>query len=127
MQVKNYIVDNYHVLIDCLEEELCKNGIFYVRIDNEIHFQDKIVRFYDIDMFYKEIINEFFMKLNIEQIKKNESIKLIPVLEQFKPNDLILSENIINFKKEKNYNSMNKIKKRQESHKVKQQLKRYLR
>ena len=81
MQVKNYIVDNYQVLINCLEEELCKNGIFYVRIDNEIHFQDKIIRFYDIEVDKKETL----------------------------------------------YYHMNKSKQKQNSHKVKQQIKRYSR
>lgn len=45
MVMKNYIVKNYKDIMDELERELCQNNISYVRIDNEIHFLDNIIRF----------------------------------------------------------------------------------
>ena len=147
MKIKNYIVDNYQLLMSCLEEELCKKGISYVRIDNEIHFQDQIVRFYDIDIDFKILTNWFFTKMINDEKKESpnrgitieksrEEIilsldklheKLIPPLEHFKPNDFVLADNIMDIKKENSYQLMNKTTRKQESHMVKQKLKRYSR
>lgn len=75
MQIKNYIVDNRELFFDYLEKELCQNGISYVRIDNEIHFQNKIIRLYDIKLDKRSIINFMFSKINIEERRVLNSIK----------------------------------------------------
>ena len=101
MQVKNYIVDNYQVLINCLEEELCK----------------------------KEILNWFFSKIENYQViiseKTCEDFEFL--LTPHNPNDLVLVKDIMNVKKETLYYHMNKSKQKQNSHKVKHQIKRYSR
>ena len=47
MRVKNIFVNNIEYFIDVLLRELIKNEISYVKVDNEIHFDGYIYRFYE--------------------------------------------------------------------------------
>lgn len=126
MKVKNYIIENYQVFMDQLEKELCQNNISYVRIDNEIHFLDKIIRFYESHI-------EMMLAWGHLYLENNEEIDLIPVFYELntnfyrkdkvyhKPNDDSEKENL----KTKTYQSRSKYLKKQESYLVKQKLKRY--
>lgn len=127
MRVRNFIIENRNLFMDTLEKELCIYGISYVRINNEIHFLDQIIRFYDIEKDKLNIINEFFIKeYNIQEIK-------IPTLLEMDMISLIKKYPIIDVKylhhfEMKNNTSFQKRNykiQQQESHKVKQQLKRF--
>lgn len=130
MQVKNYIVENYRLLLDCLEMELCKNGISYVRIDNEIHFLDRIIRFYDMELDYYEIRNWILKKLINDHESKIKQCKLDYDSIFNSGRTRIDLSNFIPNCKEGNYDlgntyqHRNKYIKKQESHMVKQKLKR---
>ena len=63
--VKNYLVSNYNEFEEMLVRTLIANGISYVKIDNEFHFLDKIYRFYDFELHYKEIVT-FIQTKNFE-------------------------------------------------------------
>ena len=122
MKIRNYIVENYELLMDYLEKELCQNGISYVRIDNEIHFQDQIIRFYDIELDIEEIITWSFTKIEIED--PIERFVLNPMV--FNNIELLPEEKRFT-NLEKNYQSRNKFIQKQESNMVNQKLKRYKR
>lgn len=57
MKVHNILINRKDEYIELLVRELIKYGINYLQIDNEIHFDNRIFRFYDI-------------KDDIEEIKK---------------------------------------------------------
>lgn len=131
MQIKNYIVENYQLLMDCLEKELCQNGISYVRIDNEIHFLDKIIRFYDIDLDYQTICAWFFAKRQQEYEDRVSPYKLN--YNHFKKHELVISS-FSSTKSKKHpydfncaYQARDKYIQKQESNSVNQKLKRYSR
>lgn len=48
MIVRNILVNKSEEIIDLLVRELIKYGISYVLIDNEIHFDNYIFKFYNI-------------------------------------------------------------------------------
>lgn len=125
MKIRNFIVENRALFIDVLEEELCKNGISYVKINNEIHFLDQIIRFYDIEIDKKEIITGFFTK----QIKneENELTDLLKLDMNFLSPDKEIKYTPIQsyLKITHDYQNRNRYIQKQESHKVKQQLKKY--
>lgn len=45
MNVKKYLVENSEYFMNELERQLCIQGISYVRIENEFHFNNQIIRF----------------------------------------------------------------------------------
>ena len=49
MQVKNIVINNIEIFMDELIRTLIKHEISYVRIDNEIHFDNYIYRFYELE------------------------------------------------------------------------------
>lgn len=108
--------------MDCLEEDLCKFGISYVRIDNEIHFLDKIIRFFDFEVHKREIISWGFSKIHVIDIGDRFSL----VNFSFNDIDNYVPEKI-SFNDNKCYQRRNKSSYKNESNKVKQKLKRYLR
>lgn len=75
MRIRNYIVENKDLFFDCLEKELCQNGISYVRISNEIHFQDQIIRLYDIELDKRAIINFMFSNISADERRILNSLK----------------------------------------------------
>lgn len=122
MKIKNYIVENYQLFMGYLEEELCKNSISYVRIDNEIHFLNQIIRFYDFELDKKEIIQSQIFKPNI----KIEELMVYVPERNYIPE--IKLEKVSRFKDNiKCYQPRIRPVKKQESNTVKQQLKRYSR
>ena len=48
-RVRNYIVDDKSYFCDLLAKTLCRNNISFVQIENEFHFYDKILRFYNLE------------------------------------------------------------------------------
>lgn len=121
MKVKNYIVENYQLLMDSIEEELCKKGISYVRIDNEIHFLDQIIRFLDFEVDKREIIAWGFSKIAVEV----EDRLAFPNLS-FDDTICFVPERIV-FDDDKCYQLRNKNNFKRESNLVKQKLKKYSR
>lgn len=105
MIVKNILVEDIDFIMDILERELCKRGISYVRIENEIHFQGKIIRFLNFKTDYKKIINR--------------SLAFHPTPNEYEiPNFVYVTE-------PKQYSKRNHAIHKQESNKVKQILKRF--
>lgn len=49
MRVKNFLVDERAIVMDELERFLCIQGISYVKVENEIHCQDLILKFYEFE------------------------------------------------------------------------------
>ena len=47
MNIKNIYSNAKEKVIDYLLRYLCQHNISYVRVENEVHFLDKIYRFYD--------------------------------------------------------------------------------
>lgn len=122
MKIKNYIVENYQLFMGYLEEDLCKKGISYVRIDNEIHFLDQIIRFYDFELDKKVIIESEIFKPNI---KKEELMVYVPE-RNYIPE--IKLERVSRFKDDiKCYQPRTKFVQKQESNLTKQKIKRYSR
>ena len=122
MKIKNYIVENYQLFMGYLEEDLCKKGISYVRIDNEIHFLDQIIRFYDFELDKKVIIESQIFKPNI---KKEELMVYVPE-RNYIPE--IKLERVSRFKDDiKCYQPRTKSVQKQESNLTKQKIKRYSR
>lgn len=125
MQIKNYIVDNIDVIIDSLERELCKQGISYVRIENEFHFNNQIIRLYDL-VLHRKIIYEWLLSKEFEELNNNleETFNLsrsfvehyVPPLCEF---DFLKDEKTYKPRRKNNY--------KQESKRVNQLLKKYKR
>ena len=104
MNVKEYFVENSEYFMNELERQLCIQGISYVRIDNEFHSNDQIIRFIDFNDFRETMIKE----------------KMKEEIDFFKPL-IVVEENYE--KRTPYYESRNKKMNRQESHLVKQKLK----
>ncbi len=47
MNIKNYYVSDLETFKDKLLKELIAHNISFVVVDNEIHYNDKIIRFYE--------------------------------------------------------------------------------
>ena len=47
MVVKDFITSNVELLMDILIREIIKSNSSYVRVDNELHFDDYILRFHE--------------------------------------------------------------------------------
>lgn len=106
MNVKKYFVENSEYFMNELERQLCIQGISYVRIDNEFHFNNQIIRLFDFD----------------------DLKTLLPILmkEKLKEESLEFNQIVGNQEYEKvmpYYETRNKKMNRQESHLVKQKLK----
>ena len=145
MKVKNYIVENRDLFINCLEQELCRNNILYVKIDNEIHFLDQLIRFYDYEIDRNLIISLGFLKYE-EEMKQRLAIipATFPKVEEltselffsdkrYKSMELLTAdiqdELVMPYHTKKqnkqDYQSRNKTTQKYESNMVKQKLKRY--
>lgn len=120
MKIKNYIVEDRELFFEYIEKELCKNGISYVRIDNEIHFQNQIIRLYDIEDDLEKIIRFAIGKLDLE---KRETIRLINVLKNQR--NILLENPETYYESERKYQRMNKNIQKQQSNRVNQKLKTY--
>ena len=104
MKVKNILINEKNEFIELLIRELIKYEIGYVHIDNEIHFDNYIFRFYDIQDDKEEIrriIDEDVLKIEIIKVndleEKNKLQKLseLPdILQTFKPEEGKIKENV---------------------------------
>lgn len=84
MQVKDFIVTNKSLFKEALIQDLIKQGINYLQIDDEFHFEDKIYHFYDA-------ISD---KEKIEEVKRRKkSLETVPVEE--KKEEILRVTNII--------------------------------
>ena len=123
MQIKNYIVDNIDIIMDRLEKELCQCGISYVRIENELHFDNKIIRFYDLAMHKNVIISCLFNNISIDYFPSIlDNLDALNNEKFFCP-----IEEMSYYKKETNYQQPKKKNYKQESKRVNQLLKKYKR
>lgn len=118
MKVKNILINEKNEFIELLIRELIKYEIGYVHIDNEIHFDNYIFRFYDIQddkEKIRRIIDEDVLKIEIIKVNdlegKNKLQKLseLPdILQTFKPEEGEIKENVntprLNKKLIKQYN-----------------------
>lgn len=118
MKVKNILINEKNEFIELLIRELIKYEIGYVHIDNEIHFDNYIFRFYDIQddkEKIRRIIDEDVLKIEIIKVnvleEKNKLQKLseLPdILQTFKPEEGEIKENVhaprLNKKLIKQYN-----------------------
>lgn len=115
MKIKRYIISDRKVFMDNLEEELCKRNISYVKIENEIHFLDYVIFFYDLNLDLKLIVSSFFNDL-FQEKQLNLGIQQIFNIE-----------NINNLQSESNitYQKRNKKVNKNESNYAKQKIKKY--
>lgn len=120
MKVKNYIVENKKLFFDCIEKELCQKGISYVKVDSEIHFQNQIVRLYDIELDKTEIISFLLSRMNLEKKEINAIINKF----KYSKNLFIETEEALTTN-DKNYQKMNKTTQKQQSNQVNQKIKTY--
>lgn len=121
MQVINIIVTNPTVFIDTLERELIKLEISYVKIENEIHFLNRIYRFYEnketialkniplqITDCCEELIQtlEMFGSRNYKPEVFNYEEEFLPTKKEYKPptKQLIKKNNLAVNRLNKNYN-----------------------
>lgn len=118
MEVKSILINEKNEFIELLIRELIKYEIGYVHIDNEIHFDNYIFRFYDIQddkEKIRRIIDEDVLKIEIIKVndleEKNKLQKLseLPdILQTFKPEEGEIKENVhtprLNKKLIKQYN-----------------------
>ena len=127
MNVKKYLVENSEYFMNELERQLCIQGISYVRIENEFHFNNQIIRFFDFNDFRETMIKEkmkeeidFFKPLTLVSQNNEPIFVTFFVLKFFKPL-IVVEENYE--KRTPYYEPRNKKMNRQESHLVKQKLK----
>ena len=108
MKIKYYITNDVKLIIALLERELCIRQISYVRVDNEIHFLDKIVRIIDI--------NE---KKQMVKLDCNYYDKFLDIDDDFDCNDNIINVKNKRYQKKKDF--------KRDSHNVNAALKRTIR
>lgn len=60
MKIKNFLVEQIDHIMDEVERILCLEGISYIKVDNEIHCPNLILRFYDMEN--RLVINEIIKK-----------------------------------------------------------------
>lgn len=87
MQVKNIVITgDKKYFIEILIKELIDNCISYVQIDNEFHFEDKIIRIYDKKDYQEAVAStlatDIISLININ-IEKNQ--------QQYKPENSLVS------------------------------------
>ena len=75
MNIKNIYSNSKDKVIDYLLRYLCQHNISYVRVENEVHFLDKIYRFYDSkDNSLEATIEKIYKTLNELEVSKRLSI-----------------------------------------------------
>lgn len=73
MIVTDIYVKNREIFIDMLIRKLIKEGRSYVKIENEIHFDNYILRIYEIELkFFSEIDIDETDKILFNLLKKEE-------------------------------------------------------
>ena len=116
MKIKYYITNDVKLIIELLERELCIRQISYVRVDNEIHFLDKIVRIIDINTVRIIDINE---KKQMVKLDCNYYDKFLDIDDDFDCSDKIINVKNKRYQKKKDF--------KRDSHNVNAALKRTIR
>ena len=71
MNIKNIYSNAKEKVIDYLLRYLCQHNISYVRVDDEIHFLDKICRFYDSKVnSLEDTLEKIYKTLNELEVSK---------------------------------------------------------
>ena len=74
MDIRNIYSNAKEKVIDFLLRYLCQHNISYVRVENEVHFLDKIYRFYDSkDNSLEDTLEKFYKTLNELEVSKRLS------------------------------------------------------
>ena len=75
MSIKNIYTNAKEKVIDYLLRYLCQHNISYVRVENEVHFLDKIYRFYDSkDNGLEDTLEKIYKTLNELEVSKRLSL-----------------------------------------------------
>ena len=75
MDIINIYSNAKEKVIDFLLRYLCQHNISYVRVENEVHFLDKIYRFYDSkDNILEDTLEKIYKTLNELEISKRLSL-----------------------------------------------------
>ena len=74
MDIRNIYSNAKEKVIDFLLRYLCQHNISYVRVENEVHFLDKIYRFYDSkDNSLEDTLEKIYKTLNELEVSKRLS------------------------------------------------------
>ena len=74
MDIRNIYSNAKEKVIDYLLRYLCQHNISYVRVENEVHFLDKIYRFYDSkDNSLEDTLEKIYKTLNELEVSKRLS------------------------------------------------------
>jgi len=126
MKIKNYIVDNIDIVIETIERELCIKGISYVRIENEFHFNNQIIRLYDLEL-HRRIIFAWLLNKEFEVLDSSLEESILNLSRSFVENYAPPLCEFDFLKEEKTYQPRRKNNYKQESKRVNQLLKKYKR
>ena len=75
MDIKNIYTSSKEEVIDFLLRYLSQHNISYVRVEDEVHFLDKIYRFYDSkDNSLEDTLEKIYKTLNELEVSKRLSI-----------------------------------------------------
>ncbi len=75
MDIRNIYSNAKEKVIDFLLRYLCQHNISYVRVENEVHFLDKIYRFYDSkDNSLEDTLEKIYKTLNELEVSKRLSL-----------------------------------------------------
>ena len=75
MNIKNIYTNAKEEVIDFLLRYLSQHNISYVRVENEVHFLDKIYRFYDSkDNSLEDTLEKIYKTLNELEVSKRLSL-----------------------------------------------------
>jgi len=68
MKIKRILVEEKEFVMGEIERFLCIEGISYVKVENEIHIPNLILRFYDFEKFKFDLWNEMMERESQEYI-----------------------------------------------------------
>ena len=75
MDIRNIYSNAKEEVIDYLLRYLCQHNISYVRVEDEVHFLDKIYRFYDSkDNSLEDTLEKIYKTLNELEVSKRLSL-----------------------------------------------------
>lgn len=76
-RVKNILVNDVNCYTDLLARSLCQNGINYVQIENEFHFDDMIYRIYGFDEYLELCSQQESVIINPEQLQNMDLTSIL--------------------------------------------------
>ena len=91
MIIKNFTTNNLELIMDMIIRELIERNISYVRVDNELHFDNHILRFYEKREYEVNLIAvpnsvyEYFNEYDsISKLEHSNEYNILPLGEYFK-------------------------------------------